>query len=257
MDALLAQVVPFLLVLMRVSGVFVFAPLLSSTMIPGKVRIILALGITAAVYPTLPPSALVVRAAALDVYSLAIAVGMEVLLGVVIGLIAMLPVVAVQLASTLIGQQMGFGLAQVYNPALETESDPIGELLLHLALGAFIFMGGLEGVFLCVSNTFSHVPAGYVTVESVPARVVVGAMSGGLEVAIRVSAPVLGILMIETIGTAFLMKTMPQLNIMSVGFATKIVLGFLTLLLASKAIELAVSGHIHEVGRALLRWSAG
>ncbi len=254
MQPLIDQLAPFMLALLRMSGLFVFAPLLSSVSIPGKVKVLLVFLVTLAVFPTLPATARV-GGAEMDVLSLAMAGVFEVLLGVVIGLIALLPVLAVQLGSSLIGQQMGFGLAQVYNPALETESDPIGELLLHLSLVAFIAMGGVEALFFSVARSFEKVPLGEVTVTSVPSQLVLGAVAGGMELAIRISSPVLGIILIETIATAFLMRTMPQLNILSIGFAVKIVLGFAALVAGMSAIDAAISGHVVEVGRVLLGWS--
>jgi flagellar biosynthetic protein FliR len=255
MQSLLDQLGPFLLALLRMSGIFVFAPLLSSVAIPDKVKVLLVFLITVAVFPVLPASAR--PPMEMDVLSLAMAGVFEVLLGVVIGLIALLPVLAVQLGSSLIGQQMGFGIAQVYNPTLETESDPIGELLLHMSLVAFIALGGLEALFLCVANTFEKVPLGTVTSTSIPADMVLGAISGGLELALRISSPVLGIILIETIATAFLMKTMPTLNILSIGFAVKIVLGFAVLFASLGAIDAVISGHVEEVLRAMMRWSVG
>ena len=76
-----------------------------------------------------------------------------------------------------------------------------------------------------------------------------------MELALRISAPVLAIILIETIATGFLMKTMPQMNIMSIGFAIKIVLGFAALIAAMGAIDATISGHVVEVGRALMSWS--
>lgn len=258
MADLLNHVGPFMLVLLRISGLFVFAPLLSSASIPGKVRILLAFAMALCIYPVLPRGAVadVGGGGGMDVFSLVLCGVMEILLGTLIGVVAMLPVLAVQLGGTLIGQQMGFGLATVYNPALETESEPLGELLLYLAITAFIAMGGLEMLFLSTANTFVRSPAGAVTVQAMPAELVVGAIGAGVELALRVSAPVLAIILIETIATAFIMKTMPQLNILSIGFAVKISLGLLAIVLGLKAIDRAISTHGEEVGRVLMRWSA-
>lgn len=255
MADVLNHVGPFMLVLLRISGLFVFAPLLSSASIPGKVRILLAFAMALCIFPVLPRGA-VVDVGGMDVFSLALAGVMEILLGTLIGVVAMLPVLAVQLGGTLIGQQMGFGLATVYNPALETESEPLGELLLYLAITAFIAMGGLEMLFLSTANTFVRSPAGAVTVQAMPMGLVVGAIGAGVELALRVSAPVLAIILIETIATAFIMKTMPQLNILSIGFAVKISLGLLAIVLGLKAIDRAIVTHGEEVGRVLMRWSA-
>lgn len=255
MDELLIHVVPFALALLRISGVFVFAPILASTAIPMRARVFLAFTITLAVFPAVP---LASRSVVMgDVMTFAAAGLGEVLLGTMIGALALIPVSAVQLAGTLVGQQMGFALGSVFNPALETESDPLGELLLYLALGAFIAAGGLESLFVGVANTFAHVPLGGVGVSDMPGKMIVGMIGGGIELALRVSAPVLGIILIETIATSFLMKTIPQLNIMSIGFATKIILGMSAFVLAAAAIHRAISAHVDQGGGAMLKWSVG
>ncbi|MCW5766687.1 MAG: flagellar biosynthetic protein FliR [Phycisphaeraceae bacterium] len=254
MEALVPQVVPFLLVMFRLSGLFVIAPVLASVSIPGRARVLLVFALALCVFPLTPTAGVPLPQ---DVVSLAAAVAMEVLLGFVLGLLMLLPVAALQLAGSLMGLQLGFGLGAVINPALESESDVISETLMVIALGAFIAMGGLEVLLACVAATFRTVPLGAVATASVPADLVMGAFAGGFELAIRIAAPVLGILMVETVISAFLMKTMPQLNILSIGFAIKIVLGLLAIAMALQAIDAALVDAMSGAGRAALRWSAG
>ncbi|CAN5863495.1 flagellar biosynthetic protein FliR [soil metagenome] len=260
MNALLPHLAPFLLVLLRISGLFVFAPVLSSGMIPGKVKILLAALFALIIYIALPQATVLGASTTfavdrLEVFTFASAALLEVLLGAVVGLVALMPLLAVQLASAVLGQQMGFGLASVYNPALDTEGDPLGELFLQLAVGSFIFMGGLDALFGIIARSFISIAPGAASTAAMPAHLVVGAVSSGLELALRVAAPVLGILLIETIATSFIMKTMPSLNIMSIGYGLKIILGFCAIILSLKAIEFVIAGHIETTMRALMLWA--
>lgn len=255
------EVVPFLLVLLRLSGLFVFAPILASTAIPGRVRILLAVALTLAIYPVLRAEGIAGPAAVValqdaDVFTLVWVALMEVGLGTVIGFVAMLPIVAVQLAAVVMGQQMGMSLASIYNPALETDSDLLGELLMYLALGAFIFMGGLEATFLCVAASFHRAPLSGVTPSVMPLNLVVGAISSGFELALRLTTPLMALILMETVASALVMKTMPQMNIMSIGFGLKILLGFLALLMGLTAVEAAISDHIGDMLRGLWAWAA-
>lgn len=258
------EVVPFVLVLLRLSGLFVFAPILASTAIPARARVLLAASLTVAVYPLLRAEGLAGPAAVealrgADVFTVAWVAIMEVALGTVIGFVAMLPIVAVQLAAVIMGQQMGMALAPIYNPALESESDLLGELLMYLALGAFLLMGGLEAMFTCVAASFHRAPLTGVTPSLMPLNLVTGAVASGFELAIRLTTPLMALLLIETVASALVMKTMPSMNITSIGFGIKILLGFLALLMGLVAVEAAISDHIGEVLRALWAWcvSAG
>lgn len=158
------------------------------------------------------------------------------------------------------GQQLGLGLAAVYNPAMETDGDLVGELLLYLAMAVFMTLGGLEAAFLAVARGFEHLPPG--AMAAGPAAesalgVAVGLVHAGFELALRVAAPVLCILMLETLAAGLVMKTMPQLNILSVGFAVKIVLGFMALAAAVYAVGDAVGEEMQRGLRAMLVWSTG
>ena len=154
--AILEHVGPFLMCLFRLSGLFVFAPVLGSPAIPARVRALVCAVFALALYPTLPEESM--KPVAFDGLSLAWAVAGETLIGVVIGLLAALPMYAVQLGGMLVGHQVGVGLANVYNPALDTEADVIGQFRSHGA-GGVCRHRRLEAVFIALASTFAHVPS--------------------------------------------------------------------------------------------------
>ena len=53
-----------------------------------------------------------------------------------------------------------------------------------------------------------------------------------LHVALRIAAPLFCLIFLETIVTGFIMRTVPQMNILSIGFAIKILLGIGLLVVA-------------------------
>ena len=259
MDDLVRHVVPFLLVFCRLSGVMLAAPLLAGTVIPGKARVLLVVALAAAVYPTLLPT---LRGSGMDtrtmtdVLTLGVAVASEVMLGFLVGLVAMLPVAAVQLSGAMMSLQIGFSLGSIVNPALETESEPLGELLTHVAIAAFLAMGGVEMVFLACANTFTHVPLAGFGPGLAPLELLTSTLGAGFDLALRVSLPLMGLILMETVAVAFVSKTMPQMNILSIGFAVKIFLGLGALVAGLRAIDHAIGEHVREVGRSVLEWSA-
>lgn len=252
-ESILQHAAPFLMVLFRLSGLFVFAPMLSSTTIPARIRLLLALVMAVAVYPTLPGEQMApVR---LDIFTMGFAVIGETLIGLVVGLIASLPLYAVQMGGVVMGQQTGMSLAGVFNPALEVESDSISQLFLYIALAVFVSLGGLELMFLCVAKTFVRVPVGMATLTLSPLELIAGLSGSGFELALRVAAPVLAILLIETVVGGLIMRTLPQINIMSIGYGVKVILAFVTLAAAVVTITPAIQEDVQHACQAMFNWS--
>ena len=98
MNALAAHLPAAMLVVFRVSGLMIFAPVFGSNVVPLRVRILLAFVIGLAIYPLLYGLGVVsTEGLRMDLFALAPLVAMEVMVGLVIGLVASLPLVAMQM----------------------------------------------------------------------------------------------------------------------------------------------------------------
>lgn len=253
-EPILSHATPLMLVVFRLAGLFLFTPLLANRMFPRRFRIMLAVMLGAAVYAGLPAAARSEPSA--DLPGLVALVLGESLIGAAIGFIASIPMAAFEMAGLLMGTQMGLGLARVYNPEVDSETDVLGQLLLYAALAIFVAGGGLESLFGTLLGTFERVPPGTLGAPVAPLAVVVGVFGAGFDLALRVAAPVLCIVFLMLLAMGFITKTMPQVNVLSVGFSIKIGLG-LAVLAASMGIIGQVAGE--ELGWALrlaAEWSS-
>jgi flagellar biosynthesis protein FliR len=165
-------------------------------------------------------------------------VGFELLVGVAIGFLASLPLLATELGGMIVGQQLGLGFARVYNPAMESDADVIGQMLFYLALSVFIAVGGLEIIFSMLLNTFGNIPPGAFRISGDFMALAAGLLTSAFELAIRVAAPVLCLVFLESFALGFMNKTAPAFNILSLGFPIRIMLGTVALI--------AALGPIHE-----------
>ncbi|USN98600.1 MAG: flagellar biosynthetic protein FliR [Phycisphaeraceae bacterium] len=246
---------PWLLVFNRVLGVFIFTPLLASGAVPVRFRVLLAAGFAAAVYGFLPPELREMPRATLAEH--AFMMFSEVMAGAAIGFIAGLPVVTMEMAGHLMGHQMALSLAQSYNPELETNMNAIGSMLFYMGMSAFILLGGADEVLLILARSFETLPMGGLAAGDAPVSVVLAVLSSGTEIAMRVSAPVLAIILVVLVAMGFIMKTMPQINVLSIGFAIKILGGLSILTLALFTINTVISGHVEQTLNAVEMWVAG
>lgn len=218
---------PFALILARVSGVFLFTPLLSGSTLPTRARAMISVSLAAAVFAYGPPS--VRELPTLDLVTYVPLMFSEVLLGASIGLIGGLPLILVQLAGYLMGYQMGLGIAQTFNPSMESQGDVIGQMLFYMGVSVYVTLGGLDFLFGTLLHTYDNVPMGAFSAEMAPVDLFVGVLQGGFEMALSVAAPVLGIITLLLVAMGFIMKTMPQINVLSIGFSVKILCGLLML----------------------------
>lgn len=253
-DALISHLPGFVLVLTRLTGLFIFAPLLSSPTIPRQVRVLLAASFAVAVYPAVAGG--MGLPARLDLYDLVPLMAGELLIGLSIGVLASIPLFTAQLAGVVMGQQMGLGLASVYNPAVDFEGDTLGQVLFFVALASYLIAGGLEIVFGTLIATFGSVPIGGFTAGQAPLDVLLGITTSGFALALRVAMPVMVILLLESVALGFIMKTVPSINIMNVGFPIRILLG---LFMVVSALVVTLEVLMAEIGadlEHLRQWAA-
>ncbi|MEO1130909.1 MAG: flagellar biosynthetic protein FliR, partial [Planctomycetota bacterium] len=123
-EQLLPHIAPFIIVLSRLGGLMLFAPLLSSPTLPRQVKIFLLLSLTVVVYPTIDFEAH--AHVNLDLFELAPIMMTEMIIGAALGIFASIPFVGVQLGGLIMGQQMGLGIAQIVNPGADIEGDSLG-----------------------------------------------------------------------------------------------------------------------------------
>ncbi len=251
-ELLLQHVLPFGAVLARLAGIFLMTPAIGSQSVPVRVKALMALFLALALYPVLPVETQSTQNLTM-VDLIPVLVG-EGLIGLAIGALISLPVLSVQMGGQIMGQQMGLGIASVFNPALETEGDVVGQILLYLALLIFLSFDGLEIAHYALIESFSTVPIGGLAIDRAPLELFVGLLQSGMHLAIRIAAPILCILFLETVAVGFVMKTVPQLNILSFGFPVKIMLGIFTTIASLTAIAGATGVELERTFEIILDW---
>ena len=239
----------FLLVLSRMAGLFVFAPMLASAAVPLRIRILLAVALCLCVYPLIPPDSLAAWAGP----QLVLALVSELAVGLVLGFAVLLPLIAMRMAGTLIGQQLGLDLAEVYHPDHGGSADVVGQLLLLTALTIFLLMDGHRALLSSLIGSFERIPPGGRMPDGQWLALLAGLLGSMVELAVRVAAPVLCLVFIEAATLGFVGRTIPQLNVLSAGFPLRIALGLAMLALVVGFMGHAFAGAMRETFAALAR----
>jgi len=208
----------FALVLVRVSGLMMTAPLFGSQVIPIRIRAALALSVSLVLFPMLAPRMP-------GHITLAAAVGglaSELIIGLVMGLGLGLLFVGVELTGMIVGQQAGLSLGQVFDPSTGASSTTIGRLVFIVAMLIFLASGGHRELLRAVLDTYSVTPVLSFRYDASMLDLFVNLLHGAFLVALRLAGPVLVTLILSSLVMGFLSRTIPQFNILSVGFVVRV-----------------------------------
>ena len=145
------------------------------------------------------------------------------------------------MAGSLIDQQIGMSLGNVFNPQFQTESSLSGEMLYQLGLVVFLIVGGHHLVISALIDTFQTMPVGYAWVSSGGIEFLSGLVHQSLVLAVQISAPMMGMMAVVGLAMGFLGHTIPQLNVLAVGFPVRTLIGLLLVGLAIPAITEALA----------------
>jgi flagellar biosynthetic protein FliR len=225
----------FALVLFRVAGLMVTAPMFSSRVIPIRFRVGMALTIAAMIFPLVAPTV----PADITLTTALVGVVGEMFIGLIIGLGVTIVLVGVQLTGMLIGQQAGIGLASVVDPTRGENSTVVGQVYMITTTLIFLGIGGDRLLIAALLDTFGVVPLLEFRFGQSMLNLVADLLSAAFILAIKLFAPVLIAMMLTSITLGFLGRTMPQLNILSVGFAVRSMAA-----LGTAAFALAASGDV-------------
>jgi flagellar biosynthetic protein FliR len=222
----------FTLVLSRVSGLVMTAPLLMSAEIPLQVRALLTVALAALLTPTQLAVAIVLPR---DVVGLAVLVGTELLLGMILGAGVMILLAGVQITGQLISQLSGMSLADVFNPGFDSEVPLISHLMYLTTLAVFLLIDGHRYLIAALVGTFQSIPLGGARLPSSLSETIATFLTESFSLGMRAAAPAMVALLLSTVLLGLISRTIPQINVLVVGFGVNslITLGIVAISMGS------------------------
>lgn len=237
----------FVLVLARVAGMVMIAPLFGSRTVPLRIRAAVALFVAVAVAPMVgasPGS----TAPTLAPLALIVAIAVETLIGSAIGLVGQLVFAGVLLAGELAGIEMGLGLAGLIDPQHQTRSTAIAEWQHLIAILVFLSLDGHHVLLQAVAESFVRVPIGALGIAPAGLAAVLALAGEIFVIGLKIAAPVLLLVLLVNVAMGALARLLPQLNVMAVGFPVNVAAGFLALAISQPTV-------IRYLGGAFAAWN--
>jgi flagellar biosynthetic protein FliR len=249
------QFTVYALMLVRVSVLFLSAPILGNVNIPAQVKAAMAMVITLVLYLALKGGhqALAVPG---NVFELVGAVGGEAFAGLIIGYTAFLLFSGLEMAGEIVDIQVGFGLVNVIDPAGGSQVSIIGQFYYIVAMLFFLAIDGHHALLKALGDSFTLLPPGTIVwfKQAGHAGPLLAQFFTRLfAIAIQIAAPSIAVLFLTNLSMGLLARTLPQMNVFIVGMPLNVIVGLLITIVSLKLLGVVLTGVTSQVGASAFR----
>ena len=209
------QFATFTLVLARVGALVMLAPVFGSKSIPMQARVMITVSITLLATPLVaaqPPADMT------NLMTYARYLANEALIGLLLGFGITLLLTGIQVTGQIVSQLGGTALADVFDPTLDTNVSVYSQIFYTLTLAMFVLLDGHRLLMDALLDTYTWLPPGQATLGKTYVEVLTTLLSQSFVLGIRAAAPAMTALLLATLVLGLIGRTMPQINLLAVGF---------------------------------------
>ncbi|MGE0285750.1 MAG: flagellar biosynthetic protein FliR [Bradyrhizobium sp.] len=223
----------FMLVFARIGAMVMLLPGFGEVNIPTRIKLSIALLLTLIILP-LHRAAYQIDMSSL--MPLLVLMLHEIVVGIVLGATARVTLSALQVAGSVIAQQLGLGFVTAIDPTQGQQGLLIGNFLTILGLTLLFATDSHHLVIAALNESYRIFAPGQVFPGGDVAALATRAFAAAFKIGMQLSAPFLVFGLVFNIGLGVLARLMPQMQVYFVGVPLSILAGFLILGLVISAL---------------------
>lgn len=223
-----SQIDVFLLILARVSGIFLVSPVFSNRIVPMQVKALLTVILSMVLFQGLH---LKVTDIPDQLGPFAVYLVSEVMIGFVIGFVAQFTFAAIQFAGQAIDMQLGFAIVNVVDPVYGTQAPLVGTFNNLLALLLFLAVDAHHYIIAALYQSYQRIPLFGLSNVQKTSQMIIDLFGGMLVTGLKLAIPVVGAMFVAEMAMGIMARTVPQMQVFFVGIPLKIFLGIVLLLI--------------------------
>lgn len=224
---LMNEIDVFLLVFVRMTGLFVIAPIFGRRNIPAYLKI----GFSFLLALILANTMALQKVDYNNIYQYGLIVFKEFVVGITIGYVSYLAYTAIYLAGQMIDMQVGFGMVNVLDPMGNSQISITSNFYFILCMIVFLGVNGHHLLIRALFDSFTAIPLGTAVFNNNLMNDILKVFGSIFTIGFKISAPIVAAILISDIALGIISKTVPQLNVFIVGMPLKIALGLGVMLL--------------------------
>ncbi|WP_026893836.1 flagellar biosynthetic protein FliR [Clostridiisalibacter paucivorans] len=239
----------FLLIFMRISGIFIITPIFSRKNIPMIYKIVISIFFSLVLVSTVN----VENIRGLQVITVLIK---ELSIGLLMGFISYLFFISFFIAGQVIDMQIGFGMVNVFDPQSNAQVPISGNFYYIMALLIFLTIDGHHILLTGIIDSYNIIPINGMVFDESLISLITKIFGEIFIIGFKISSPVLATIFIVNVFLGILARTMPQMNVFIVGMPLKIIVGIVTVIVVMPLYIILVKnifGHMYEQIQILLK----
>ena len=222
----IAEVMRFVIVLTRLSGIMLCAPFFTGGYMPAHIRAVFTFFATLALTPALPLGNIPSDP---GLGKIAILLLFELLFGIVIGFAALCIFAGVQFGGQIMAFNIGFAMINLIDPQTQVNMPIFSFILNYIALLLFIMINGHHFFLVAVYESFKTIPVGGFVLDGPLVNQIVGFTASVFLIGIKIAGPIIVVIIVVDVIVGIVGRTAPQLHVMVIGMPLKILAGFAVL----------------------------
>ncbi len=228
----------FFILLIRVGGVFLTAPIISSETVPRMIRVYLAFLMTLILFNVIPP---INYPTNLNVAFYFLIVAKELMVGLLLGVVPRVMFAAIDFAGTVIGFQMGFSMANVVDPQTSATVSIIASFKTLIATLLFVTVDGHHIFIEALAASYQKIPIGGFLFNEGKVQILIELTATIFSIGLQLGAPIIVALLFTNVMMGFTARSIPNLNVFVVGFPLTILLGMVFLVTGMPFLTQSIS----------------
>ncbi len=179
--------------------------------------------------------------------------GIEISCGVIIGVAFRFVFAAAESLGGLLGLATGLGTPSLFNPAMNSQETPVGQVVTLAAMLVALGVGAHRIALTALLHSFRSIPVGTTVLFDAPLMTFVDLAIDSFVVGVRLSLPVVAVGLIVHVALAMISRAAPSLQIFSVGLGVLIAATTLTLIACLGDLVSGLASHFASLAAALDR----
>ena len=243
----LEQMQGFFWVLVRVSIMFFLLPLFGARGIPTIWKAGLSIVVALVLTPVVPP----IRNLPTTLPELVIGVTAEAVLGLILAVSIKMLFTIVQMAGQFMSFQMGFGMARAIDPQTGVQSTVLTQFMYLFTILFFFAIDGHHIFIRALAASFYMVPPNSLSFDPSLTEVLIRISGNMFMMGVKIAAPIMVSLFLSNLCLGIVARTVPQVNILMVGFPINLCLGLILFSLILKNISPLLTDLFNSMGEIL------
>ncbi len=233
----------------RVAGFIGAIPVYFGTQTPARIKAAIVFAISLLLFPIL---SLDLPTVSFNPVSFLLLVINETILGLLIGLMSRLVFTAIEFGGTVIGYQMGFAAANVFDPQHQSQISLISQFQNVFAILIFLAMDGHHIFIKIAARSYQLLPPGHLNLSGEAIPFLMELTSRMFELGLQFSAPVLVVLLLSGLILGILARVFPQLNVFLLSFPLNIGISFIVIALTLDMITSLLRREFDALGERII-----